>query len=81
MRKTILSFAVAVLIGLISAQAATGPLSAYATYQGQAGVNQKFASQYGINTTEMAALNGGFGQPGMGGFDNFGIWGGAQTGS
>ena len=80
MRKTILSFAVAVLLGLISAQVGTGSLPAYATYQGQAGVNQKFAAQYGINTTDMAALNGGFGQPGMG-FDNLGVWGGASTGA
>ena len=49
-KQSILSFAVAVLLGLVSAQGA-GPLPDYATYQGQANMNQKFASQFGINTT------------------------------
>ncbi len=85
MRKIItLTYAVALLLGLVSTQAltggvGTGALPAYATYQGQANINNKFASQYGINTTEMSALNGGFGQPGVGagglpGFDSFGVW-------
>jgi hypothetical protein len=49
-KVSILSFAVAVLLGLVSAQTATtatptGPaLPAYATYQGQSKVNEKFAS-------------------------------------
>ena len=42
-KQNILSFTVAVLLGLISAQVAPGALPAYATYQGQAGANQKFA--------------------------------------
>lgn len=70
-KQTILSFAVAVLLGLISAQTppaqaqtTTGfKLPSYATYQGQAGVNQKMASNFGVNVTEWQALNGGFGGP------------------
>lgn len=38
-------------------------MPAYAAYQGQAGVNQKMASNFGINVTEWSALNGGFGAP------------------
>jgi hypothetical protein len=64
MRKQILSLAVAVLIGLVSSQAIglpAGGLPGYATYQGQAAMNNKVASQFGINTTELNAMNGGFG--------------------
>ena len=63
-KQTILSITVAVLLGLISAQVGLEGLPGYAIYQGQAEVNQKFASQYGIDTTKMAELNGGFGLPG-----------------
>ena len=72
-KQTILSFTVAVLLGLISAQAGLEGLPGYAIYQGQAAVNQKFASQYGINTTQTAQLNGGFGLPGsIGGIGTIG---------
>jgi hypothetical protein len=75
-KQTILSFTVAVLLGLISAQVGPGALPAYATYQGQAGANQKFASSFGINTTQWAELNGGFGQPGA--IDGLGMFGGSK---
>jgi len=38
-KQSILSFTVALLLGLISGQAALGALPGYATYQGQAAVN------------------------------------------
>lgn len=42
-------------------------MPAYAAYQGQAGANQKMASNFGVNVTQWSSLNGGFGVP-----ENFG---------
>ena len=72
-KQTILSFTVAVLLGLISAQVGLEGLPGYAIYQGQAAINDQFASQYGINTTQTAQPNGGFGLPGsIGGIGTIG---------
>ena len=43
-KQTILSITVAVLLGLISAQVGLEGLPGYAIYQGQAAINDQFAS-------------------------------------
>jgi hypothetical protein len=61
-----MSLAVALLIGVVTAAevgiatpAATGsPIPSYASPAAQAKVNQKFASQFGIDTTNMWGAGG-----------------------